>query len=169
MGIEEEFGGQWTTEQGKHGLEADRGIFSTQQDAALFTSRSTPVLLADTPLLRPGSVRERTTQAHTRPPPPIPGRRIPIRPTDPRLGGNENTGMLTCRHKNRQLVREGQAQKDHRYRPHAIPLHHLPALQERLPDRHPQGRPRPREGIEDLGTDQVTGGQSRFGNDNAVK
>lgn len=56
--------------------------------------------------------------------------------------------MLTSR-QNRQLVREGQAQKDHRYRPHAIPLYHLPALQERLPDRHSQGCPRSPEGIDD--------------------
>ncbi|KDN61717.1 hypothetical protein CSUB01_04418, partial [Colletotrichum sublineola] len=42
-----------------------------------------------------------------------------------------------------QLVREGQAEKDRRHRPHALPQGRLPPLQERLPDRCPQGLRRP--------------------------
>lgn len=58
--------------------------------------------------------------------------------------------ILTSSGKNRQLVREGQAQKDHRYRPHAISVHHLPTIQERLPDWHPQGRSWPGQAINGL-------------------
>lgn len=61
----------------------------------------------------------------------------------------DDQGRVLTARQNRQLVREGQAQKDHRYRPHAIPLHHLPALQERLPDWHPQELPWSPEGIDD--------------------
>lgn len=42
------------------GQKADRGLSHKQQDVAPCTSRSTPALLAATPLLRPGSVRDRT-------------------------------------------------------------------------------------------------------------
>jgi hypothetical protein len=45
---------------------------------------------------------------------------------------------LTAHHS--QLVREGEAQKGHRYRPHAVPQHSVEEVQERLPDRRPQGR-----------------------------
>ncbi|KAB8203023.1 hypothetical protein BDV34DRAFT_199935 [Aspergillus parasiticus] len=48
---------------------------------------------------------------------------------------------------NRQLEREGQAPQDHRYRPHEAPQGGPPSLQERLPDRHPQGRSWPREPV----------------------
>lgn len=58
------------------------------------------------------------------------------------------TRLLT-RRATRQLVREGQAQKDHRYRPHAISVDHLPTIQERLPRRHPRERPRPYQAISD--------------------
>lgn len=46
---------------------------------------------------------------------------------------------------NRQLGREGQAQKDRRYRPHALPQGRLQAIQERFPGRPAQGRARSRE------------------------
>lgn len=39
----------------------------------------------------------------------------------------------------RQLVREGEAQKGYRHRPHALPQHRREKVQERLPDWHPQG------------------------------
>lgn len=41
----------------------------------------------------------------------------------------------------RQLVREGQEEKDHRYRPHALPQDRVPTIQERIPARSTQGRP----------------------------
>lgn len=47
---------------------------------------------------------------------------------------------------NRQLVRQGQAPQDHRHRPHALPGRGLQAVQERLPDRRPQGLPRHQQG-----------------------
>lgn len=40
----------------------------------------------------------------------------------------------------RQLGREAEAKKDHRYRPHALPQGCLPKVQERLPDRPAQER-----------------------------
>ena len=39
----------------------------------------------------------------------------------------------------RQLVREGEAQKGYWHRPHALPQHRREKVQERLPNRHPQG------------------------------
>lgn len=55
--------------------------------------------------------------------------------------GKEEQRRLTTAHY-RQLVREGEAQKGHRYRPDAVPQHSLEEVQERLPDRRPQGRSR---------------------------
>ncbi len=59
----------------------------------------------------------------------------------PREDGPEDD-PLTGAH--RQLVREGEAQKGYRYRPHEVPQHSVEEVQERLPDRHPQGRSGPR-------------------------
>jgi len=44
---------------------------------------------------------------------------------------------------NSQLGREGQEKKDHRYRPHALIEARHPQVQQRLPQRHPQGRQGP--------------------------
>lgn len=45
--------------------------------------------------------------------------------------------------KNRQLGREGQAKKDCWHRPLPLPQGRLSPIQERLPNRHSQGRSRP--------------------------
>lgn len=46
-----------------------------------------------------------------------------------------------------QLGREGQEKKDHRYRPHALIEARQPQVQQRIPHRHPQGRPWPHRRI----------------------
>lgn len=61
-----------------------------------------------------------------------------------RLSRPPSERALLTRAQYRQLVREGEAQKGYRYRPHAVPQHRLEAFQERLPDRCPQGLRRPR-------------------------
>ncbi|KAL2831183.1 ribosomal protein L37e-domain-containing protein [Aspergillus cavernicola] len=55
-----------------------------------------------------------------------------------------NCGYPSAKTRN-QLGREGQATQDHRYRPHVSPEGRPPPLQERIPGRHSQGRPWPRE------------------------
>ena len=54
-------------------------------------------------------------------------------------------GQPLTRAHHRQLVREGEAQKGYRHRPHALPQHSLEEVQERLPDRRSQGLCRPRD------------------------
>ncbi len=46
-----------------------------------------------------------------------------------------------------QLGREGQEEKDHRYRSHAVPQDCLPTIQERFPCRPTQGSPRRPRGV----------------------
>lgn len=125
------------------GLEADQKTIL--QVAAPSTSRSTPALRADTLLLRPGSVRFFPYASGVSNFDHCLARKITA--AKRQLLGNYCDVKLTGNH--RQLEREGQAEKDHRYRPHAIPQHRYPQVQERLPDRHPQGlaRHQQRHGI----------------------
>ena len=96
-----------------------QGLTGNLQVADPFTFRSTPAPHAATLLLRPASVRlpRVQTRAHTEP--------------DKQLTQDS------------QLGREGQAKEDHRYRPHAIPQDRQPQVQQRIPNRYPQGRQGP--------------------------
>lgn len=81
------------------------------QVVAPSTSRSTPALLAATLLLRPGSVRDPAL-------------------LDSNSFPSSKASRLT-RHS--QLGREGQAQEDHRLRPHALPQDRQPQVLQRFP------------------------------------
>jgi hypothetical protein len=103
---------------------------------ALSTSRSTLAPTAVTLAPVSGSVR-RTPPSFN---PPIPESTIAANPSLRLEKKHSEDQVLT--HNYRQLGREGQEEKDHWFRPHAVPEDRPPQVQQRLPDRYPQGRSR---------------------------
>lgn len=98
--------------------------------AALSTSRSTLAPAVPTPPLRPGSVRrlDRSAAASS------------SSRYEEQEKRERNGEKLT---ESRQLVREGQEEKDHRHRPYEVPQDRQQEVQQRLPAGRSQGCPWP--------------------------
>ena len=103
---------------------------TTSKVVALCTCRSTLAPTAVTLAHPSGSVR-RTPPSFS---PPIPEQFF----DNISLGRRKET-LLTSYH--RQLGREGQEEKDHWFRPHAVPQDRQPQVHQRLPDWRAQGCP----------------------------